>query len=43
MKQQQTLDGWYAYMISVQSIGAAWKQLSSDERQAAIHEFLGVD
>jgi len=38
----QTLDGWYA-LHDFRSIDwGAWKQLSSDDRQAAIHEFLGL-
>ncbi|MBM7704110.1 hydrogen peroxide-dependent heme synthase [Metabacillus iocasae] len=38
----QTLDGWYS-LHDLRSIDwSAWKRLSSDERQAAIHEFLGL-
>lgn len=38
----QTLDGWYS-LHDFRSIDwTAWKMLSSDERQAAIHEFLGL-
>ncbi|MEH7222249.1 hydrogen peroxide-dependent heme synthase [Bacillus sp. JJ1566] len=38
----QTLDGWYC-LHDFRSIDwTSWKTLSSDERQAAIHEFLGL-
>jgi len=38
----QTLDGWYS-LHDFRSINwTAWKQLSEEERQAAIHEFLGL-
>ena len=36
----QTLDGWYSLHDLRAMDWAAWKTLSSDERQAAIHEFL---
>lgn len=35
----QTLDGWYSLHDLRAMNWAAWKELSSDERQAAIHEF----
>jgi hydrogen peroxide-dependent heme synthase len=38
----QTLDGWYSLHDFRAMDWAAWKRLSSDERQAAIHEFLGL-
>ncbi|MEW4285906.1 hydrogen peroxide-dependent heme synthase [Priestia koreensis] len=38
----QTLDGWYS-LHDFRSVNwTAWKQLSEEERQAAIHEFLGL-
>jgi chlorite dismutase len=38
----QTLEGWYC-LHDFRSIDwSAWKLLTSDERQAAIHEFLGL-
>jgi peroxiredoxin len=38
----QTLDGWYC-LHDFRSIDwTAWKTLSSDERQSAIHEFLNL-
>ena len=36
----ETLDGWYALHDLRAMDWGAWKKLSSDERQAAIHEFL---
>jgi hydrogen peroxide-dependent heme synthase len=36
----QTLDGWYSLHDFRTMDWSAWKTLSSDERQAAIHEFL---
>ncbi|TYR80221.1 heme-dependent peroxidase [Priestia megaterium] len=38
----QTLDGWYALHDFRSMNWSAWKQLSSDERQSAIHEFLAL-
>lgn len=38
----QTLDGWYSLHDLRAMDWTAWKQLSSDERQAAIHEFLAL-
>ncbi|EIJ80248.1 putative heme peroxidase [Bacillus methanolicus PB1] len=38
----QTLDGWYSLHDFRAIDWTAWKMLSSDERQAAIHEFLGL-
>ncbi len=38
----QTLDGWYCLHDFRSVDWSAWKLLSSDERQAAIHEFLGL-
>ena len=38
----QTLDGWYSLHDFRAMDWALWKRLSSDERQAAIHEFLGL-
>lgn len=38
----QTLDGWYCLHDFRVIDWASWKLLSSDERQAAIHEFFGV-
>lgn len=38
----QTLDGWYSLHDFRAMDWASWKRLSSDERQAAIHEFLGL-
>ncbi|MFC3886367.1 hydrogen peroxide-dependent heme synthase [Bacillus songklensis] len=38
----QTLDGWYCLHDFRSMDWSAWKQVSSDERQAAIHEFLGL-
>lgn len=37
-----TLDGWYSLHDFRAMDWTAWKMLSSDERQAAIHEFLGL-
>lgn len=38
----ETLDGWYCLHDFRTIDWAAWKMLSSDERQAAIHEFLSL-
>jgi hydrogen peroxide-dependent heme synthase len=38
----KTLDGWYSLHDFRAIDWTAWKTLSSDERQAAIHEFLGL-
>lgn len=38
----QTLDGWYCLHDFRVVDWSAWKQLSSDERQKAIHEFLSI-
>lgn len=38
----QTLDGWYSLHDFRAMDWSSWKRLSSDERQAAIHEFLGL-
>ncbi|WP_078414461.1 hydrogen peroxide-dependent heme synthase [Priestia abyssalis] len=38
----QTLDGWYSLHDFRAMDWVSWKRLSSDERQAAIHEFLGL-
>lgn len=38
----QTLDGWYSLHDFRAMDWTSWKRLSSDERQAAIHEFLGL-
>lgn len=38
----QTLDGWYCLHDFRTVDWTAWKMISSDERQAAIHEFLGL-
>ncbi|MBD1379721.1 hydrogen peroxide-dependent heme synthase [Metabacillus arenae] len=38
----QTLDGWYSLHDFRAMDWTSWKLLSSDERQAAIHEFLGL-
>lgn len=38
----QTLEGWYCLHDFRSVDWAAWKTLTSDERQAAIHEFLSV-
>jgi hydrogen peroxide-dependent heme synthase len=38
----QTLDGWYSLHDFRAIDWTSWKTLSSDERQAAIHEFLGL-
>ncbi|MFS0863043.1 hydrogen peroxide-dependent heme synthase [Fredinandcohnia sp. 179-A 10B2 NHS] len=38
----QTLDGWYCLHDFRTVDWTSWKTLSSDERQAAIHEFLGL-
>lgn len=38
----QTLDGWYCLHDFRTIDWASWKQLSSDERQAAIYEFYGL-
>lgn len=38
----QTLDGWYCLHDFRAIDWTTWKMLSSDERQVAIHEFLGL-
>ncbi|KAB2491555.1 hydrogen peroxide-dependent heme synthase [Priestia endophytica] len=38
----QTLDGWYSLHDLRAMDWAAWKMLTSDERQAALHEFQGL-
>ncbi|MBA2872823.1 chlorite dismutase [Anoxybacillus calidus] len=38
----QTLDGWYCLHDFRSVDWSAWKTLTSDERQAAIHEFLTI-
>jgi hydrogen peroxide-dependent heme synthase len=38
----QTLDGWYCLHDFRSVDWSAWKTLTSDERQAAIHEFLAI-
>ncbi|MCP8968009.1 hydrogen peroxide-dependent heme synthase [Ectobacillus ponti] len=38
----KTLDGWYCLHDFRSVDWSAWKQLSSDERQKAIHEFLNM-
>jgi hydrogen peroxide-dependent heme synthase len=38
----QTLEGWYCLHDFRSVDWAAWKTLTSDERQAAIHEFLAL-
>jgi chlorite dismutase len=38
----QTLEGWYCLHDFRSVDWAAWKTLTSDERQAAIHEFLSL-
>ena len=38
----QTLDGWYALHDFRTIDWTAWKLLTSDERQAIIHEFTGL-
>ena len=38
----QTLDGWYSLHDFRAIDWTSWKRLSSDERQAAIHEFLSL-
>ncbi|MFT4416221.1 hydrogen peroxide-dependent heme synthase [Fredinandcohnia humi] len=38
----KTLDGWYCLHDFRTVDWTSWKSLSSDERQAAIHEFLGL-
>lgn len=38
----QTLDGWYSLHDFRTVDWSAWRTLSSDERQAAVHEFLGL-
>ncbi|MCH1626169.1 hydrogen peroxide-dependent heme synthase [Fredinandcohnia quinoae] len=38
----QTLDGWYCLHDFRAMDWTSWKAISSEERQAAIHEFLGL-
>ncbi|MCM3540370.1 hydrogen peroxide-dependent heme synthase [Priestia endophytica] len=38
----QTLDGWYSLHDLRAMDWAAWKMLTSDERQSALHEFQGL-
>jgi hydrogen peroxide-dependent heme synthase len=38
----QTLDGWYSLHDLRAMDWAAWKMLTNDERQAALHEFQGL-
>lgn len=38
----QTLDGWYSLHDFRTMDWTLWKSVSSDERQAAIHEYLGM-
>ncbi|WLR41754.1 heme-dependent peroxidase [Bacillus carboniphilus] len=38
----QTLDGWYSFHDFRAINWTAWKSLTSDEREAAINEFLGL-
>lgn len=42
VESAQTLDGWYSLHDLRAMDWAAWKMLTSDERQAALHEFQGL-